>query len=217
MSFFGSSRRVDEHGVADLLEVVSQRTMSCTEEERKELGDLVKRVQRKTKPGPVEIIQRKLTEMNSIASGGGGAFHSPVVANKPKIPSLKDIGIPMNSWGVDLFRSFSKIQVLSSAEQEDQDRQGHTKPSEPGLLRDFGTQPTIAILPPLEREDPFATDATDSNNSKKDERQQDDSSPSSSETTGNDTNSELEENTALETLDGDKQTLLQEDRGENRE
>ena len=198
MSFFGSSRRThDEHGVAELLEAVSQRTMSCTDEERKELGDLAKRVQRKTKPGPVDLIQRKLSEIhnNSNGAGGGGsssAFSSPVGGNKPKIPSLKDIGSPLNNWGKDLLKSFSKLQVPLSPERQDADPQRssntNTTPPGPTLLRDFGPVPTIVILPP---EEPILKDDLEGDECKKDERQQDDSSSSSEDE--EDTNDKLSE------------------------
>mmetsp|Transcript_28660 Transcript_28660/g.47720 ORF Transcript_28660/g.47720 Transcript_28660/m.47720 type:complete len:230 (-) Transcript_28660:471-1160(-) len=179
------SRQSDDHGVAELLEAVSQRSMSCTEEERKELDSMVKRVrEHKPKPNPVEMIQKKLSVINiggnnnnSHHNENNGTMSSPVTMSKIR-PSLQNLGSPLNEWRKDLLRSFSKIQnPLSqespshSSERVDQDleRSGHVKG--PGLLRDFGPTPTIVVLPP---EEPGPS-------TKKDERQQDDSSSEESE------------------------------------
>eukprot|EP00536_Pseudo-nitzschia_multiseries_P005290 jgi/Psemu1/303250/fgenesh1_kg.97_\ len=55
----------DEYGVTELLREVSQRNSSLTVEERKEVGEIVKRVEQrnKAKSSPIVIMKKKLAEM----------------------------------------------------------------------------------------------------------------------------------------------------------
>lgn len=72
----GNSRPSDEHGVEELLKQVQQRSMSCTDAERKEIGNMVKRVRDHKKPNnPIEALSKKLTSV-TISFGGGGGSNS---------------------------------------------------------------------------------------------------------------------------------------------
>jgi hypothetical protein len=120
-----SSRQTDEHGVADLLEAVSQRTMSCTDEEKKEISNMVKRVREHNhKPNPVENLQKMLSSINF-----GPTVHKDDVNNnnkfteqepseistspnriKSKVVGVQNIGSPLNNLGKDIARGFSILQ-----------------------------------------------------------------------------------------------------------
>ncbi|KAG7350689.1 hypothetical protein IV203_010049 [Nitzschia inconspicua] len=177
-----SSRQTDEHGVAELLEAVSRRTMSCTEEEKQEIGDMVKRVrEHHHKPNPVELLQKKLSGISMTATGtnnknngqsnpdGGGDVATPKQVQKPKFTTttsasgIQSIGNPLNNLGKDIVRGFSKLQnqlsqsnILSPLTDRMEARQRPTSPpqqqkqQQPNLLRDFGPEPTIAVLPPID-------------------------------------------------------------------
>jgi hypothetical protein len=60
----------DEHGVAELLAAVSKRTLSCSDEEKKEIGEIVKRVQnyKKSPPGTTTTIERLQHKLLSSVS-----------------------------------------------------------------------------------------------------------------------------------------------------
>jgi hypothetical protein len=172
--FSASSRTIDQHGVAELLEAVSQRTMSCTDEERKELDDMVKRVrEHKARPSPIQKMQQKLPLINignKQNDNSSNVMNSPI-HKSPIRPSLEGLKSPLNGWGKDLFRSLSKLQnplSTSSHSNSHEQQQAYTfEETEPDLLRGFGPTPTIVALPPEEVP-----------SSEKDERQQDDSSSS---------------------------------------
>jgi len=70
-----SNRKSDEHGVEDLLKQVQQRSMSCSAEDRKALGNMVKRVHDHKKPNNVvEALSKKLSSVTgSISNGGSGS------------------------------------------------------------------------------------------------------------------------------------------------
>jgi hypothetical protein len=175
-----SSRHSDEHGVAELLEAVSRRTMSCTDEEKQELGNMVKRVREHNhKPNAVEILQKKLSNIhiggnnNSIAQvERSNDMTSPNNNNRPKVGVgvIPNIGSPLNNLGKDIARGFSKLQtqlsqtnimspltdrrdVAARPQPSSSPKQAQQEAQEPGLLRDFGAQPTIAVLPPLNDDD----------------------------------------------------------------
>ena len=84
----------DDHGVAELLEAVSKRSMSCTQEEKQELDNISKRVREHNhKPNPVEMLQKKLSSMQM-----GSSNHSKDNNNdKQPEPSLAD---DFNSSGI---------------------------------------------------------------------------------------------------------------------
>ena len=114
----------DEHGVAELLEAVSQRSMSCSEEERREIGDIVKRVQNyKKQPSPMERFQQKLALKTGDWNSNSRPPPSPATSVTSRTTEATSAGTPNvaspsisspvqgNSWGKDFMRSFSKINV----------------------------------------------------------------------------------------------------------
>jgi hypothetical protein len=48
--------RKDDHGVIDLLETVSSRASSCSEEQRREVGEIVKRLRNKYPKTPIKVV-----------------------------------------------------------------------------------------------------------------------------------------------------------------
>jgi hypothetical protein len=176
-----SSRQSDEHGVADLLEAVSRRSMSCTDEEKQEIFDMVKRVREHNhKPNAVESIQRKLSSIhvgltvnNNNSTEPNHSDPASPNRTKPNFVGVPSIGVPLNNLGKDIARGISILQnqlspskILSPlAERVDresrrkqpmQQQKEHQEQNDhpPGLLRGFivGVTPTIAILPPFEDE-----------------------------------------------------------------
>lgn len=155
------SRPSDEHGVAELLEIVSKRSMSCTDAEKQELGEIAKNLREYNKPSnPLELLQKKLSNINLGINQNGNQTESVTSESsrspnpsKPKLPGMQGIVSP---WK-DLARGISKLQsqfahTPPSMERSDQSQQPsstvhHSEP-EPGLNRDFGATPTIALLPP---------------------------------------------------------------------
>lgn len=161
-----SSRQSDEHGVADLLEAVSRRSMSCTDEEKQEIFDMVKRVREHNhKPNAVESIQRKLSSIhvgltvNNNNNSTEPNYSDPASPNrtKPNFVGVPSIGVPLNNLGKDIARGISILQnqlspskILSPLAdrvdresrrkqpmQQQKEQQEQNNDHPPGLLRGF--------------------------------------------------------------------------------
>jgi len=130
--------RGDEHGVTDLLREVSQRSCSLTDEERREVSEIVRRVEEHHARGtPMGKLKKKISDninsindsindnINSINDSFNGNINS--INNVAKFSgtnddsdskrgtganSLNSIGsTSMNNWGKDLLQKMSSIEI----------------------------------------------------------------------------------------------------------
>jgi len=134
----------------ELLREVSQRKSSLTDEERKEVGEMVKRAQEhKPKPSPIHMIRKKLTEINvrnisinttrnqvnSDNNNNNNNYDNDDVnmnSNDIKLtPAPKTNGKPApidsnthtgstNKWGKELFRNFSVNSIQNPLSSSNQ-------------------------------------------------------------------------------------------------
>jgi hypothetical protein len=157
------ARQSDDHGVAELLEAVSKRSMSCTEEEKQELDNMSRRVREHNnhKPNPVEMLQKRLSGMQmgnsnhsnrssqhgEISAAADDYNSSGIVSpttnsNKPKL-NMSKIGSPLNSLGKDIARGLSgwKTQISQAKIQVEERLHAH----------EFSPQQRIRPTRPSER------------------------------------------------------------------
>jgi len=127
--------RSDDHGIADLLRQVAERNdTSLTEEERKEVSAMVKRVEEKTTPmgrmkkkmkdnihnvaGTIQEVSghhHVSDDNDSVTSSGShasftSASHSSSNAETNPTTNTTTPGSP-NKWGKDLVQKFSNLQT----------------------------------------------------------------------------------------------------------
>mmetsp|Transcript_13824 Transcript_13824/g.32290 ORF Transcript_13824/g.32290 Transcript_13824/m.32290 type:complete len:253 (+) Transcript_13824:273-1031(+) len=130
----------DEYGVTELLREVSQRNTSLTDEERKEVGEIVKRVEQhnKAKSSPMAIMKKKLSEMN-VVNDMSSANHTltkledkdvtedideEIVGDIAQSDAEIEARSSVKKFAKDFFRKFS------TDETGDQNDQAASKPEE---------------------------------------------------------------------------------------
>lgn len=123
----------DDHGVTDLLREVAQRNSSLNDEERREVSEMVRRVeqhkdlveQHKVKPSAMGMMKKKLAEINLGSDIGGGSHHTAKssvtdegITESPADPSTE---APVNKLAKDFFQKLSSMQTLNLDENRGKD------------------------------------------------------------------------------------------------
>ena len=146
-SLGGGNRARDEHGVAELLAQVSRRSVSVTEEERKEIGDIAKRVRthRPSMADPKSPIPKRATPNNSQHDLPRQNFGKDCL----KVDLLRGFGTPSSSAGEEEDSVPAPLSMPSATEEE------NSTPRASGgdsgvLLRGWGASPTLPTIPSSE-------------------------------------------------------------------
>lgn len=162
----------DEHGVTDLLREVSQRSCSLTDEERKEVSDIVKRVEEHAARGtPIGKFKKKLKEIKvgSISISKKDVVDDDDLDDDLDVDDFTNgssssaVNTQMNKWGKDLIQKFSNLQTiqnpLASDDAEQQQRKEHAATSKldtKDVFRNFslkGIQNPLKPTPSAGREE----------------------------------------------------------------
>mmetsp|Transcript_17096 Transcript_17096/g.39475 ORF Transcript_17096/g.39475 Transcript_17096/m.39475 type:complete len:248 (-) Transcript_17096:471-1214(-) len=124
-----STSKGDEHGVTELLREVSQRSCSLTDEERREVSEIVRRVEEHHARGtPMGKLKKKISDnINSINDSINDNISTINNVAKSSTKETFDVfsskrgtgnnsqnstgSTSVNEWGKDLLQKMSKIEI----------------------------------------------------------------------------------------------------------
>ncbi|VEU36226.1 unnamed protein product [Pseudo-nitzschia multistriata] len=112
----------DEYGVTELLREVSKRNSSLSDEERKEVSEMVKRVeQHNAKPSPMDKMKKKFAELSVVNDMGSNnrTTKNSTVGESDDNGDDPRADKSVKKFANDLFQKFSNMDTISAGQPKD--------------------------------------------------------------------------------------------------